>query len=238
MNTFKSYWIDTTSRWRRPFYPRAMCCLALLLTLCSTVFVAAEINSLKMQSLMLSRYGDDGVNLLGAWSSMLDASRNLEDEKKITQVNDFFNKHIRYTDDVTLWQKTDYWATPLETLGVRAGDCEDFTIAKYISLLELGVPTEKLRLIYVRARIGGPQSKRFQAHMVLGYYSSPDAVPQILDNLVSIIEPATKRPDLHPVFSFNSEGLWVGNSTQSQADPTARLSRWRDLLARAQAEGF
>ena len=187
---------------------------------------------------MLSRYGDDGVNLLGAWSSMLDASRNLEDEKKITQVNDFFNKHIRYTDDVTLWQKTDYWATPLETLGVRAGDCEDFTIAKYISLLELGVPTEKLRLIYVRARIGGPQSKRFQAHMVLGYYSSPDAVPQILDNLVSSIEPATKRPDLHPVFSFNSEGLWVGNSTQSQADPTARLSRWRDLLARAQAEGF
>lgn len=87
---------------------------------------------------MLNRYGDDGVNLLSAWSTMLDASRNLEDGKKITQVNDFFNKHIRYTDDVTLWQKTDYWATPLETLGVRAGDCEDFTIAKYLSLLELG----------------------------------------------------------------------------------------------------
>lgn len=138
MNTFKSYWIDTALRWRRPFYLRAMRCLALLLTLCTTVFVAAEINSLKMQSLMLSRYGDDGVNLLSAWSTMLDASRNLEDGKKITQVNDFFNKHIRYTDDVTLWQKNDYWATPLETLGVRAGDCEDFTIAKYLSLLELG----------------------------------------------------------------------------------------------------
>lgn len=187
---------------------------------------------------MQSRYGDDGVALLGAWNRMLDSSKALADAEKIAQVNDFFNHNIRYTDDVTLWQKSDYWATPLETMGVRAGDCEDFTIAKYISLLELGIPTEQLRLIYVRAQIGGPHSKRFQAHMVLGYYSSPEAEPLILDNLITRIEPASKRPDLNPVFSFNSEGLWVGNSVQSQADPTARLSRWRDLLARVRAEGF
>lgn len=187
---------------------------------------------------MQSRYGNDGTALLGAWNRMLESSSALDDAQKIAQVNAFFNQHIRYTDDVTLWQKIDYWATPLETMGVRAGDCEDFTIAKYMTLLELGIPTEQLRLIYVRAQIGGQYSKRFQAHMVLGYYSSPDAVPLILDNLVTAIEPATKRPDLHPVFSFNSEGLWIGNSAQSQADPTARLSRWRDVLARARAEGF
>ena len=73
--------------------------------------------------------------------------------------------------------------------------------------------------------------------MVLGYYPTPDAIPLILDSLINTIEPANKRPDLRPVFSFNSEGLWVGNQS-TQADPTARLSRWRDLLARVNAEGF
>jgi predicted transglutaminase-like cysteine proteinase len=213
-------------------------CLVIFFSLCSTLLVVAELQSQKMQTLMQSRYGDDGVALLGAWNRMLDNSKPLADAEKIVQVNDFFNRHVHYTDDVTLWQKSDYWATPLETLGVRAGDCEDFTIAKYLSLLELGVPTEQLRLIYVRAQIGGLHSKRFQAHMVLGYYSSPNAEPLILDNLITRIEPASKRPDLNPVFSFNSEGLWVGNSVQSQADPTARLSRWRDLLMRVREEGF
>lgn len=222
----------------RPVFRVIGYCIALAFALCSALFVVAELNPQKMQAVMQSRYGSDGVALLGAWNRMLDSSRSLDNREKITQVNDFFNRHIRYTDDVTLWQKSDYWATPLETMGVRAGDCEDFTIAKYMSLLELGIPTEQLRLIYVRAQIGGAQSKRFQAHMVLGYYSSADAEPLILDNLISRIEPASKRPDLRPVFSFNSEGLWVGNNVQSQADPTARLSRWRDLLARVREEGF
>lgn len=214
------------------------CWLVFFSLLTATFFVAAERQSQKMQQVMHSRYGEDGASLLRAWNQMLDTSQTLDEVEKITQVNDFFNRHIRYSDDVALWQKSDYWATPLETMGMRAGDCEDFTIAKYLSLLELGFANEQLRLIYVRAQIGGPQSKRFQAHMVLGFYHSPAEEPLILDNLIGRIEPASKRPDLRPVFSFNSEGLWVGNSVQSQADPTARLSRWRDLLARARAEGF
>lgn len=212
--------------------------LLFFILISSAFFVAAERQSQKMQEVMHSRYGEDGTGLLLAWNQMLDTSQTLDDVQKITQVNDFFNRHIRYSDDVTLWQKSDYWATPLETMGMRAGDCEDFTIAKYLSLLELGFANEQLRLIYVRAQVGGPQSKRFQAHMVLGYYRSPTAEPLILDNLIGRVEPASKRPDLRPVFSFNSEGLWVGNSMQSQADPTARLSRWRDLLARVREQGF
>lgn len=186
---------------------------------------------------MSARYGNDGVALLGAWQRMLDEANTLDIEKKLTRVNQFFNRNIRYTEDIILWKKSDFWATPLEVMGVRAGDCEDYTIAKYLSLLELGIPNEQLRLIYVKAKIGGPQSKVSQAHMVLGYYPSPNAIPLILDSLISTIEPANQRPDLHPVFSFNSEGLWVGNQS-TQADPTARLSRWRDLLARVKEEGF
>ena len=56
-------------------------------------------------------------------------------------------------------------------MGKTAGDCEDFSIAKYMTLLMLGVPAEKIRMIYVRANIGGAS----QAHMVLGYYAKARA---------------------------------------------------------------
>lgn len=187
---------------------------------------------------MQSRYGDEGVALLQAWNRLMTLHQHSSEQEQLAEINDFFNRNIRFGEDTDLWGQSDYWATPLETLGLRAGDCEDYTIAKYLSLLKLGIPQEKLRLIYVRASIGGAQSRVSQAHMVLGYYESPEALPLILDNLVSRILPADQRPDLKPVFSFNSFGLWVGNNPESQADPTARLSRWRDVLTRMQQEGF
>ncbi len=210
------------------------CVLVILLF---SFIVCAELDSNKMQQVMQTRYGNDGIVLLDAWNRMLEHISNASAEEKLLQVNQFFNRNVRFTEDIALWKKSDYWATPLEVMGMRAGDCEDYTIAKYFSLLQLGIANEQLRLIYVRAQIGGPHSKIFQAHMVLGYYPTPDAVPLILDSLTNTIEPANNRPDLRPVFSFNSEGLWVGNQSTS-ADPTARLSRWRDLLARAKDEGF
>lgn len=190
-----------------------------------------------MKQLMKTRYGSDGLALLARWNQLVIDSQQHADNEKLSQVNQFFNHNLRYTDDLVLWKKSDYWATPLETLGTRAGDCEDYALAKYLTLLRMGMPAEKLRLIYVRAQIGGMHSKVFQAHMVLGYYPEPDAIPLILDSLVNSIEAASQRHDLRPVFSFNSDGLWVG--TQATAtDPTARLSRWRDFLARVKAQGF
>jgi hypothetical protein len=73
---------------------------------------------------------------------------------------------------------------------------------------------------------------------VLAYYAQPNAEPLVLDNLIGEIRPSSRRPDLAPVFSFNSEGLWQGTGAQSAGDPVARLSRWREVLAKARAEGF
>jgi len=92
-------------------------------------------------------------------------------------------------------------------------------------------------MVYVRAQIGGPGGPT-QAHMVLAYCAFPAAEPLILDNLITDVRPASRRPDLEPVFSFNSEGLWQGVGAQAARDPVARLSRWRDVLAKARAEGF
>lgn len=191
-----------------------------------------------LQETMASRYGNDGSNLLNAWINMLDSQAHTDDTDKIQVVNLFFNRHINFTDDLLLWRQKDYWATPLETMGVRGGDCEDFTIAKYISLIEMGIPAERLRLIYVRASIQQGNTTRVQAHMVLGYYQTPSSIPLILDNIDPDVKPATLRTDLKPVYSFNRQGLWVGSISQSQADPTSRLSPWRNVLQRMQEEGF
>ncbi len=157
-----------------------------------------------------------------------------DEESRLKSVNAFFNRQILYRDDREVWGVVDYWASPLETLGKGQGDCEDFAIGKYFSLLAAGVPSVKMRLVYVRAQIGAI----IQAHMVLAYYPEPDAEPLILDNLLTDIRPASRRPDLIPVFSFNAEGLWQGVAGASAGDPSARLSRWREVLVKAKAEGW
>ena len=155
----------------------------------------------------------------------------------IAAVNRFYNRRIAFTDDPPVWGVADHWASPLELLEKGRGDCEDYAIAKYFSLLATGVAVDKLRLVYVRAQIGGPDGVA-QAHMVLAYYPRPGAEPLILDNLIEDVRPASRRPDLTPVFSFNGEGLWQGAGGPAAGDPTVRLSRWREVLAKARAEGF
>lgn len=158
----------------------------------------------------------------------------LEEEARLKGVNAFFNRAIQFREDRDIWAQVDYWASPLEMLNRGQGDCEDFAIAKYFALMAAGVPSAKLRLVYVRAQIGAVT----QAHMVLAYYRDPAAEPLILDNLLGDIRPASRRPDLTPVFSFNAEGMWQGVGAASAGDPSARLSRWRDMLTKAKAEGW
>ena len=172
-----------------------------------------------------------------ALHAALAPAQDLDEDGKLNAVNQFFNRRILFRDDAEVWGQVDYWASPLELLDKGEGDCEDFAIAKYFSLLAVGIPMQKLRLVYVRAQLGGPNGV-VQAHMVLAYYAQPLAEPMILDNLITEVRPASRRPDLAPVFSFNGEGLWQGVGAQTAGDPSARLSRWRDVLTKARAEGF
>jgi len=188
--------------------------------------------------IVTQRFGDSAAQSLRDWEAMTADARTVPEADRLRRVNAFFNRRIRFEDDSKAWGQADYWATPLETIGLGAGDCEDFAIGKYFTLKEIGIPVERMRLTYVKARIGGPQSKLTQAHMVVSYYATPDADPLVLDNLITDIRVASRRPDLIPVFSFNSEGLWVGAAESSSGSATARLSRWRDVLMRVKKEGF
>lgn len=188
----------------------------------------------RLQQLALSRYGEEVARLVGEWRAMLPHSQGPSDLEKLASVNGFFNRRIRWVEDPVLWQQDDYWASLLETLAKGAGDCEDFAIAKYVSLLLAGVQEKKLRLTYVRLQ-RSPHAEP-EAHMILAYYSDPTGEPLILDNLDTEIKPASRRPDLTPVYAFNASQLWFRGPSPSSSDPTARISRWRDVLARMQAE--
>lgn len=191
----------------------------------------------RMLLLASQRYGDAGASAVTAWRNVLTQSAGLAEEVRLRRVNDFFNRRVRFDEDSTIWGQSDYWATPLETLGRAQGDCEDFAIAKYVTLKLVGVPSDKLRLTYVKARIGGPQSTIVQAHMVLSYYPTPDAEPLVLDNLVSDIRPASRRPDLTTIFGFNADGMWVGGARPRAASST-KLSKWQSVLLRMREEGI
>lgn len=179
-----------------------------------------------------SRYGKRAVKRVVAWEELMQEFQNAPVEKKLRQVNSFFNR-VTYRSDQSHWGMEDYWATPLELLATNKGDCEDYTIAKYFTLLALGIPDEHLRLTYVNAtRIG-------QAHMVLTYYGDSSTDPLVLDNLEHWIRPASKRKDLEPVYSFNGAGLWMarvqGQSQGSRNGDASQLPQWTQMLSRLPA---
>ena len=181
------------------------------------------------------RYGALGPakGRIEAWNQMLRSEAKQPELEQLRTVNSFFNQQLSFQDDTRIWHQIDYWATPLESLIKGAGDCEDYALAKYFSLRNLGVPSEKLRITYVKALT------RNQAHMVLTWYASSSAEPLVLDNLIDDIRPASQRRDLLPVYTFNAEGLYLpgANGGKSSSD-SKKLSRWQDVLKKMQAEGF
>lgn len=217
---------------------KAMCWLLPVLA----VSAASAYDFDRLEQMLVARFGIGPIPLLREWQKVQveAAAPKLSERQKLTRVNDFFNRRVEFLDDQAIWAQSDYWATPLETIGQGRADCEDYAIIKYYSLKDAGISQNKLRLVYVKARIDEPGGSRLQAHMVLAYYPTPNAEPLVLDNLVPEIQPASQRKDLHPVFSFNSEAIWsgvAGNAAKGRSG-TGQLSRWQDLLNRARSEGF
>lgn len=138
-------------------------------------------------------------------------------------VNGFFNR-VSSVSDLEHWRVEDYWASPSEFLASGAGDCEDYAIAKYFTLKELGVPVSRLRLVYARTWRSGV------AHMVLAYYSTPAADPLIMDNLVGGIQRAADRPDLIPVYLFNDDDVqFLQRGMPPVRHDVHSIRRWREL---------
>ena len=163
-----------------------------------------------------------------AWEHLMHHSLGKTEQEKIKSVNDFFNQ-MDWVSDKELWHKSDYWATPIESLIRNAGDCEDFSIAKYFTLLALDIPFNRLRINYVKMADQ-------QNHMVLSYYSSLESAPLILDNFNKKLLKKSERTDLSFMFSFNSEGLWLSNNKMIAINDDNSLNHWTSLMKRIEKE--
>ncbi len=183
------------------------------------------------------QFGPDSRTHIADWKEFV---RSIPAERRqlpantlelLGSVNAFFNRTPSVTD-LEHWKVEDYWASPAEFVASNGGDCEDFSIAKYFALKELGVPIEHLRITYVKAvRIN-------QAHMVLAYFPAPGAVPLVLDNLENEVRPASERTDLIPVFSFNDEDMLLLRPGQNgtNAGGTLQIRQWRGLIQKMEKE--
>lgn len=165
------------------------------------------------------------------WQSLIAQSIHLSDAEKLKAVNAFFNAHIRYGEDQDLWGQIDYWASPLETLELGAGDCEDFALAKYFTLRLLGISEQSLRLVYTTL------ASTKQAHMVLGFWPENGAAPMLLDNLHAQILPIAERLDLQMQFAFDPTHLYRFEQSSLQvAGNTELLPHWQVLMTKMKRE--
>lgn len=202
------------------WFVTASCCLTVSANYTDTTFSATFFTDVQQ------RYGDDAVMRFTLWRDLIEDGSTETDWDRIHLANQFFNRQVTYSADADHWKKTDYWATPVETLGTGAGDCEDYALAKYFTLRAMGVTDEKLRLMYVRAlSVNEP-------HMVLVYFEEPEAMPYVLDNMEQDIKLAQYRTDLRPIYSFNASGLWLAkaNGLGRRVKDSSGISNWTAVL--------
>lgn len=233
---WKSFFSPAITPLKQPLLRSIKLCIASVL-LCVMVLLRADDQAWIRQELIEKAqrdFGDDAKQRLLDWQSLYQRLRNSGDDEKLQSVNQFFNQQVNYVSDDKHWGQIDYWATPYESLTTHGADCEDYVIAKYYTLKELGIPVEKLRITYVKAlRIN-------QAHMVLTYFPTPDAIPLVLDNLIGKIYSADRRKDLEPVYSFNASGMWLERMRGEgirMGNPN-KLDLWTGLRLRMSEQGM
>ncbi|RCU51712.1 MULTISPECIES: transglutaminase-like cysteine peptidase [Corallincola] len=193
----------------------------------SLLWAAAPLDFSSLLAHLRQVYGEEAEARGKAWQSVIERSRSQPPLIQLKAINNFFNQ-MKFSSDESVWGVEDYWATPIEFIGRGEGDCEDYTIAKYYSLIEAGFPADKLRLMYVKA------VEYNQHHMVLTYYEQRGAEPLVLDNIDPVIRPASERDDLIPIYSFNADFLWLAKARSSgqHVGKSDRISLWRDLQER------
>lgn len=125
--------------------------------------------------------------------------KNVDDDfTKLNSVNDYFNEY-QFKSDLTVYRKNDYWATRKEFMFQGKGDCEDFVIAKYFTLLETGIDENKLSLLY--------NIRKNDYHLVLAYQEDQFSDVLILDNIERKIMPLTSRNDILVLYTLKTIDL-------------------------------
>jgi len=194
-----------------------------ILIILTIVFVSNHLNAAELITNELindanTKYGKFSKNRF--ISIHKDLLLKLKDKKPLVQlngVNKWFN-YIKFKNDQKIYGQSDYWATLYEFVGKDMGDCEDYTIAKYYTLKELGFDLKRLKFTYV---VYKSRSGKNISHMVLSYLKVPKPKSKkdilILDNINKKMLPASKRKDIIKVVKMIN------------GDTGAKSKKWKQL---------
>ena len=117
------------------------------------------------------------------------------------KINNWTNNNVIFRSDQEGWNTRDYWQTPRETLKTLHGDCEDYAVFKYFTLVSWGIPPDHLQLWY-----GYHYST---PHMVVTYCGT------VLDSNTNEILPLAHTSFL-PRFRVDSPTIKLWNNLQTR----------------------
>ena len=147
----------------------------------------------------LTNHAACGSNVLTSWRQIILSARRLSRPGQLDEVNRFFNRWP-YKEDPEIYGRSEYWASPAEFM-TRSGDCEDFSIAKFFALRELGLGNDEMRVVILFDKI------RNIGHAVLVVYQDGDAL--VLDSLSDMILSHRKYRHYVPQYSMNEGTRWT-----------------------------
>jgi predicted transglutaminase-like cysteine proteinase len=184
----------------------------------AVILSSAELIPMSLENAALKKYGPSSKKRFESLRyDILIKLKNSTTMKKLNVVNRWVN-YIKYDSDISIYGVSDYWATLYEFIGKNRGDCEDYTIAKYYILKELGIDPKRMKFTYVVYK--NPKGKRV-SHMVLAYFKLPKPKSKkdilILDNNNRLILPASKRRDIVKVLKMIN------------GDTGAKSKKWKQL---------
>lgn len=224
-----------TQRFPRNPLMRGLCSLLLVFIACSPLSaqVAIDMETIKSELTNIDITQSARTN---AWFAEL---AELEQEPlsvKLKRVNDFFNRSIQLASDIDSWGENNFWATPIELIENRQGDSQDFALAKFVSLVLLGVPSDQLFLIYTLIDGSSSSIRDRRQHTVLLCACGSPNKPLILDSLEPRVLDVSRRSDLTPLaalrLSDHSYPAYLWNDPYYSPSPVQRY------LAKLHAAGF
>lgn len=133
------------------------------------------------------------------WKQVIDELAGADRRTQIERINREMNEKLYIIDPIN-WGVPDYWATPFQFLR-KNGDCEDYAIAKFMALRQLGFENPELRIVVLNDLNLGI------AHAILVVYVDGQAL--VLDNQIKSVVPADTIRHYQPVYSVNEEGWWL-----------------------------
>lgn len=134
------------------------------------------------------------------WEKLLTELKGKPAREQIEAVNTFFNA-LPYVEDNVNYGVEDYWATPYEFMK-NGGDCEDYAIAKYISLKRLGIADGSMRIIILQDNnLGGIMHAVLEVRLSGARY--------LLDNQAQTVTDESAIFHYRPIYAINSSSWWT-----------------------------